>query len=184
MKVALTVGDFLERGALAYPDRVAVVDEPGVPGSLGRVTYDELQRRARGMAAALDGMGVAQGERVAVVSPNSARFLVAFFGVSAFGRILVPVNFRLNADEVSYIIDHSGASVMLVDPELDEALAGVTAKHRILLDGVQDAELFAEAAPGDEPQHWKADEDATASINYTSGTTARPKGVQLTHRNC
>ena len=53
MKVALTVGDFLERGALAYPDRVAVVDEPGVPGSLGRVTYDELQRRARGMAAVL-----------------------------------------------------------------------------------------------------------------------------------
>src|SRR5207248_4679148 len=75
-------------------------------------------------------------------------------------------------------------SVMLVDPELDEALAGVTAKHRILLDGVQDAELFAEAAPDAEPQHWEPDEDATASINYTSGTTARPKGVQLTHRNC
>src|SRR5438105_13579878 len=184
MKVALTVGDFLERGALVYPDRVAVVDEPGVPGSLGRVTYDELQRRARGMAAALDGMGVAQGERVAVVSPNSARFLVAFFGVSAFGRILVPVNFRLNADEVSYIVDHSGASVLLVDPELDEALAGVTAKERILLDGQADAELFGEAPSGaaGQPHEWRRDEDATASINYTSGTTARPKGVQLTHR--
>src|SRR2546430_7998281 len=185
MKVALTVGDFLERGALVYPDRVAVVDEPGVPGSLGRVTYDELQRRARGMAAALDAMGVAQGERVAVVSPNSARFLVAFFGVSAFGRILVPVNFRLNADEVSYIIEHSGASVLLLDPELDEALAGVTAKERILLDGDADAELLAPLADGVEPRPWEEpDEDATCSINYTSGTTARPKGVQLTHRNC
>ena len=185
MKVALTVGDFLERGALVYPDRVAVVDEPGVPGSLGRVTYDELQRRARGMAAALDAMGVAQGERVAVVSPNSARFLVAFFGVSAFGRILVPVNFRLNADEVSYIIEHSGASVLLLDPELDEVLAGVTAKERILLDGDADAELFAPLSDGVEPRPWAApDEDATCSINYTSGTTARPKGVQLTHRNC
>src|SRR5205807_2433021 len=116
---------------------------------------------------------------------NSARFLVAFFGVSAFGRILVPVNFRLNADEVSYIIEHSGASVLLLDPELDEVLAGVTAKERILLDGDADAELFAPLSDGVEPRPWAApDEDATCSINYTSGTTARPKGVQLTHRNC
>src|SRR5256714_11941482 len=184
MKVALTVGDFLQRGALVYGDRVAVVDEPGTPGSLGWLTYQQLHIRARGMALALERMDVSQGERVAIISPNAAKFLTAFYGVSGFGRILVPVNFRLNAEEVGYIIDRSGASVMLVDPELDEALAGVTAKHRFLLDGVQDAELFAEAAAGDEPQHWNADEDATASINYTSGTTARPKGVQLTHRNC
>jgi fatty-acyl-CoA synthase len=184
MKVALTVGDFLQRGALVYGDRVAVVDEPGTPGSLGTLTYQQLHNRARGMALALERMDVSQGERVAIISPNAAKFLTAFYGVSGFGRILVPVNFRLNADEVGYIMDHSGASVMLVDPELDEALAGVTAKHRILLDGVQDAELFAEAAAGAEPQHWAADEEATASINYTSGTTARPKGVQLTHRNC
>ena len=81
-------------------------------------------------------------------------------------------------------MDHSGASVLLVDPELDEALASVTAKERIVLDGRADAELFAEAPPGRFPQDWVGDEASTASINYTSGTTARPKGVQLTHRNC
>ena len=184
MKVALTVGDFLERAALVYRDRVAVADEPGVPGAFGSMTYGEMHDRARGMAVALDAMGVAHGERVALVSPNSARFLVSYFGVSGFGRVLVPINFRLNADEVSYIVEHSGASVLLVDPELDEPLAAVQAKQRIVLDGRADAELFAPAAADTAPEGWEPDEDSTCSINYTSGTTARPKGVQLTHRNC
>jgi acyl-CoA synthetase (AMP-forming)/AMP-acid ligase II len=182
MRVPLTVGEFLERADFVYGERPAVVDEPGTPGSLGTLTYGELHRRARNMAGVLDNMGVEQGERVAIVSPNAAKFLTSFYGVSGFGRVLVPINFRLNADEVSYIIDHSGASVLLVDPELDEVLAGVTAKERIVLDGTADAELFADAPAS--PRGWEPDEDATASINYTSGTTARPKGVQMTHRNC
>ena len=182
MRVALTIGDFLERAAFVYGERVAVVDEPNVPDSLGTLTYSELHKKARGMAAALDRMDVAHGERVAIVSPNAAKFLVAFYGISGFGRVLVPINFRLTATEVDYVVKHSGASVVLIDPELDAQLADVQPKHRILLDGVQDAELFA---GGDaEPVRWEPDEDATASINYTSGTTARPKGVQLTHRNC
>ncbi|HET6810934.1 MAG TPA: AMP-binding protein [Acidimicrobiales bacterium] len=184
MQVPLTVGDFLERAELVYGERTAVVDEPGGPGGLGRLTYADVAARARGMALALDRMEIGFGERVALVSPNSARFLISFFGVSASGRVLVPVNFRLNADEVSYIVDHSGARALLVDPELDEALAGVTAKERIVLDGTQDAELFAPAPADAVPAPWTPDEAATCSINYTSGTTARPKGVQLTHRNC
>jgi fatty-acyl-CoA synthase len=184
MRVPLTIGEFLERGALVHGARVAVVDEPGTPGSFGSLTYDQVHRRARGMALALDRMGIDQGARVAIVSPNAARFLVAFFGVSGFGRVLVPINFRLNAEEIGYIVQHSGAEVLLVDPEQDAGIAGVTAKHRIVLDGVQDADLFAEAPDGAQPRRWEPDEDATASINYTSGTTARPKGVQLTHRNC
>ena len=179
MRVPLVIGDYLDRAEL-YGDRIAAVDEPGTPGTLGRVSFAGLVRRARGMAIALERMGVGQGERVAIVSPNAARFLIAFFGVSAFGRVLVPINFRLTADEVGYIVEHSGASALLVDPELDGALAGVQAPLRIMLDGVQDAELFAEA--DGEPAPWEADEDATASINYTSGTTARPKGVELSHR--
>ncbi len=120
MHVPLTIGDFLERAALVHgADRVAVVDEPDVAGSLGAITYAEMHDRARGMALALDAMGVGHGERVAIVSPNSARFLISYFGVSGFGRVLVPVNFRLNADEVAYIVEHSGASVLLVDPEID-----------------------------------------------------------------
>jgi acyl-CoA synthetase (AMP-forming)/AMP-acid ligase II len=96
--------------------------------------------------------------------------------------VLVPVNFRLNADEVSYIVEHSGATVLLVDPELDEALAGVQAKHRFVLGTGSDGDLWPAGAADPEP--WAdPDEDATATINYTSGTTARPKGVQLTHRN-
>jgi fatty-acyl-CoA synthase len=183
MNVALTVGDFLTRAAQVHPDRVALVDEPGTPGSLGRITYAQLHRRARGMALALDAMGVGHGERVAVVSPNAGRLLVAFWGVSGFGRTVVPINFRLTAGEVRYIVEHCGASVLLVDPDLDDALVGLQAKHRIALDGRADAELFAEAPDGAEPERWEPDEQASANINYTSGTTARPKGVQITHRN-
>ena len=119
MKVPLIIGDFLSRGAAVYGGRTAVIDEPGTAGSLGTLSYQDLERRARGMAVALDQMGVDHGERVAIVSPNAARFLISYFGVSAYGRILVPVNYRLNADEISYIVDHSGASVLLVDPESD-----------------------------------------------------------------
>ena len=89
MKVPLTLLDFLDRSAL-HGDRPAVVDEPDGPASLGTLTHAELRRRAAGMARELDRMGVGHGERVAIVSPNSARFVVALFGVSAFGRVLVP----------------------------------------------------------------------------------------------
>jgi fatty-acyl-CoA synthase len=184
MKVPLTIGDYLRRGAAVYGGRTAVFDEPGTAGSMGALSYRELDGRARGMALALDEMGVGPGERVAIVSPNAARFLISFFGVSGYGRVLVPVNYRLNADEISYIAGHSGASVLLVDPESAESLRDISVKHKIVLDGTADARLFAPAPDGAQPAAWAADEDATASINYTSGTTARPKGVQLTHRNC
>src|SRR5207302_120471 len=109
------------------------------------------------------------------------RFAVSFFGVSGFGRILVPINFRLTTEEITYIVEHSGASVLLVDPEHDERTQGIDIKHRFVLGSATDAELFGGTA---EPEPWTdPDEDATATINYTSGTTARPKGVQLTHRN-
>jgi acyl-CoA synthetase (AMP-forming)/AMP-acid ligase II len=183
MRVPLNVWDYLERAAYVHGQRVAVVDEPNVVGSLGTITYAQLEARARGMALALDRMGVGDGERIAIVSPNAARILIAFFGVSGFNRIVVPANFRLTAEETRYIVDHSGATVLLVDPELDQALASVNAKHRIVMDGVHDAELFAEAPPGRMPRRREIDENETASINYTSGTTARPKGAQMTHRN-
>ena len=182
MKVPLTVLDHIERAELVYGDRIGVVDEPDQPApSWGELTYRRMAELARAQAAGLDALGVGLGERVAVVSHNSARLLTAFFGVSAYGRVLVPVNFRLTADEVSYIVDHSGASVLLVDPELDASLAGVTAEHRFVIGAESDEVLYRF---GEEPVAWvDRNEDATASINYTSGTTARPKGVQMTHRN-
>src|SRR5438270_8938111 len=182
MRVPLTIGDFLQRADQVYGERIGVVDEPSPPdGSWGSLTWRQVHQRARAQAAGLDRLGVGRGERVAIVSPNAARFLVSFFGISGFGRVMVPINFRLKADEIAYIVEHSGSSVLLVDPELEEALATVDAKHRFVLGSSTDAELFPE---GVEPQPWDdPDENDTATINYTSGTTARPKGVQLTHRN-
>jgi len=123
MKVPMTVLDHIERGELVYGDRIAVVDEPDQPAeSWGSLTYREMAERARAQAAALDALGVAHGARVAIVSHNSARLLTSFFGVSAYGRIVVPINFRLSAEEVAYIVDHCGAEVLLVDPELEPTL--------------------------------------------------------------
>ena len=180
MRVPLTVLDFIERAELVYGDRVAVVDEPDQPAdSLGELTWAEVARLARAQAAGFDALGVGHGERVAIVSHNSARLLTAFFGVSAYGRVLVPINFRLSAEEVAYIVEHSGASVLMIDPELEAALAGVTARHRFVIGTQSDARLLRFDTA---PEPWIPDEDATGTINYTSGTTARPKGVQLTHR--
>ncbi len=183
MKVPLTTADFLSRAELSYGDRVGVVDEPGdfQDGGLGSQTYADVAVRARALAAGLDALGIGRGERVAVVSHNSARLFEAFYGVCSYGRVLVPVNFRLSAAEVTYIVEHSGATVLLVDPEVDETLAGVTAQHRYVLGKESDDALLRF---GVEPVAWEEpSEDATATINYTSGTTARPKGVQITHRN-
>ncbi len=182
MFVPLTTGDFLARGATVHPERVAVVDEPDQPAaSLGALTFAALAERADAVAAGLDALGVGPGERIAVVSPNAARVLDLFYGATASGRIVVPINFRLKAHEVAYIVEHSGASVLLVDPEYDDALAGVRAPHRFVLGAESDAALLRF---GVTPRPWTgASEDATATINYTSGTTARPKGVRLSHRN-
>ncbi|MCW2672523.1 MAG: AMP-dependent synthetase and ligase [Frankiales bacterium] len=181
MKVPFTTADFLDRAELAYGARVGVVDEPGdyQDGGLGSLTYRDFAARTRALAAGLDRLGVGVGERVAMVSHNSARMLEAFYGVCSSGRVFVPVNFRLSPAEVGYIVEHSGASVLLVDPEVAESLSDIGAKHRFVLGGESDAMYRFDV----EPEPWEPDEDATATINYTSGTTARPKGVQVTHRN-
>ncbi len=180
MHVPLTIRDHLARAEVVYGDRVGLIDEPDQPAPpLPDLTYRRLGELARAQAARLDALGVPQGARVAIVSQNSARMLAGFYGVAGWGRIYVPVNFRLQVEEVQYIVDHSGATVLLVDEELDGPLASVQADHRFVL-GRDDGELYLE---GVEPEPWAPDETATATINYTSGTTARPKGVQLTHRN-
>jgi acyl-CoA synthetase (AMP-forming)/AMP-acid ligase II len=176
----MCVSDFIDRAEQVYGERVGVVDEPDQPAaSQGELTYAEMAALARRQAARLDELGIGVGDRVAVVSHNASRLLTSFFGVVGWGRVLVPVNFRLRPDEVKYIVEHSGARVLVVDPELDEALADVTAEHRFVIG--DDDDLYA--APDAVPAAWEPDESATATINYTSGTTARPKGVQITHRN-
>ncbi len=180
MIVPFSISDFIDRAVAVYGERTGVIDEPDQPApSLGELTYADVGALARRQAAKLDELGIGVGDRVAVVSHNSARLLTSFFGVAGTGRVLVPVNFRLRPDEVAYIVEHSGARMLLVDPELDDALADIKTEFRFVLG--DDDNLFA---PEDvEPKAWEPDENATACINYTSGTTARPKGVQITHRN-
>ncbi|QHC24786.1 AMP-binding protein [Streptomyces sp. GS7] len=182
MRTPMTIADFLDRAELGFRDSPGVVDEPHQPAPpVPESTYGRFAERVRAWQAGLDALGVGEGERVAVASHNSARMLELLFAVPMSGRICVPVNFRLKPDEVDYVVRQSGSAVLLVDPELDDALSGVKARHRFVLGEQTDTDVMRF---GVEPRPWSdPDEDATATINYTSGTTARPKGVQLTHRN-
>ncbi|MGH3446185.1 MAG: AMP-binding protein [Nocardioidaceae bacterium] len=181
MLVPLCVSDFINRAVSVYGDRVGAVDEPDQPAPpLQGLSYRRVGELAKAQAAGLDQRGIGTGDRVAIVSHNSARLLTSFFGVSGYGRVLVPVNFRLSPDEIAYIVQHSGARLLLVDPDLEKPLADVDVEQRVTLGSRDDADLYAFDS---EPTPWVPDENATATINYTSGTTARPKGVQITHRN-
>ena len=179
MIVPFSAADFLDRALAVYAERIGIVDEPDQPApSLGDLTYARVGELARAQAAKLDELGIGFGDRVAYVSHNSARLFTAFFGVTGYGRVLVPINFRLSADEVAYIVEHSGARVLYVDPELEDALKGVDCEHKFIIGNDDD-----DVRRGQGARALGAEENATATINYTSGTTARPKGVQITHRN-
>ncbi len=181
MKVPLTIRDHIERAALVYGNRVGIVDEPDqVAPPLEDLTYAGVLERATAFAAGIEGLGVPVGGRVAIVSHNAARLLTLLYGAAGWGRVAVPINFRLHPHEVQYIVEHSGSEVLLVDPELEEALDEVTAPRKFVI-GPDSDELLHPI--GVDPTPWEPDEDATATINYTSGTTARPKGVEMTHRN-
>ena len=181
MTIALSTSDFADRARSLYADQLGGVDEPGFPGALGRQSYGELMRRCDGMIEALDRLGIGLGERVAIVSPNSLKLLIALWAVTGSGRVLVPINYRLSPDVVQYIVEDAGASMLLVDPELHERLRAVRSARRIVLDGERDAELFSAV---DTAPPWPIiDESSPATLNYTSGTTAAPKGVILTHRS-
>jgi fatty-acyl-CoA synthase len=182
MQTPLSVLDFLDRAELVYGDRIGLIDEPDQPAaSWGELSYRRIAALARAQAAGLDRLGIGPGERVAIVSHNSARLMTSFFGVSGHGRVLVPINFRLKAEEVAYIVEQSGACALLIDPELAEPLAEVECRRRFVLGAESDEELYDF---DNEPVRPEFAESDTATLNYTSGTTARPKGVQLTHRNC
>ena len=179
MKVPLTVNDFLRRAELVYADRIGVIDEPDQPAaSWGELTWRQVAERKRAQAAGLDALGIGQGERVAIVSQNSARLLTSFFGVSGSGRILVPVNFRLAPPEVEYIVEHCGARVLLVDPELDDALSGVNAEYRFVIGADSDEVLYRFGGAGTV--------DARRGHHRQHQLHERhdgPAQVQLTHRN-
>ena len=174
--------DFLRRAAYIYPEKVAVVDGER------RASYRELAERSWRLANALRAAGLSKGDRVATLLVNSAPMLEAHFGVPASGGILVAINPRLASPEVGYILEHSGARFLLVDAALESliaplALPGVTVIRSADTGDAGDTyEQFLAAASPAEPESWLEDEEETISINYTSGTTGQPKGVQYTYR--
>jgi fatty-acyl-CoA synthase len=191
MHVPLLVDDFLTRPARLYPRKVAIID-----GAL-QLSYAQFEERAHRLANALLELGVRKGDRVCILSPNSHFFLESFYGTSRIGAILVPLNYRLSADEHQYIIDHAGVSAVLVDHEytaIVDRIRGALPKvqHWVVANdaavpppaGWSDWNTLLAAASPAPPEPVQREEHDVVSINYTSGTTARPKGVMLTHRNC
>ena len=181
-RTELTPVSFLRRSAYVFPDKIAVVHGDR------RYTYRQFEERANRLASGLRAAELRHLDRVAFICPNTPAMLEAHFGVPAAGLVLVPINTRLNSDEIGYILKHSGAKFVFVDHELEGLvkpldLAGVRV---IRVDDTGAAgdpyEDFLAAASPEPGEPWIEDEMETLSINYTSGTTGRPKGVMIHHR--
>ena len=185
METPLTPLDFARRTRRLHGSRPAVVD-----GAL-RLSYEQFFDRCDRWSAALQELGVAPGDRVATIAPNSHAQLESFYAVPQIGAVLVPINYRLTPKDFVYIVNHCGASVVCADQDYLDALDGVRdqlpdVRHFVAFEGGGDGWLDYEAAiaatgPGfTRPEIGERD---LLTINYTSGTTARPKGVMITHRN-
>ena len=191
MEVPLLLNDFLRRAAKLYPNKVAIVD------GNDRLTYREYQARCNQLAHALLKLGIGPGDRVCILSPNSHYFMESYYGVTQIGAILVPLNYRLVASDHEYIINHSGVKAVLVDYEYTKVVDEIrprlsTVQHWIVADpttnpatpaGWTDWDQLVSGMPTTSTPGVEQGENDVTSINYTSGTTARPKGVMLTHRN-
>jgi len=187
MELALSPMEFARRARRLYADREAVVD-----GEL-RLTYRQFFDRCDRWSHVLqERLGVGHGDRVAYISPNTHAQLESFYAVPQLGAVLVPINYRLTPDDFAYIISHSGSKVVCADADYLEAVDSIrdqipSVEHFVALeggarDGWLNYESLVENAP---PEFLKPniDEGDLLSINYTSGTTSRPKGVMITHRN-
>jgi fatty-acyl-CoA synthase len=185
MEVPLTPLEFARRTRRLHGHREGVVD-----GDL-RLTYEQFFGRCDRWSAALQGLGVAPGDRVATIAPNTHAQLEAFYAVPQFGAVLVPINYRLTAEDFVYILNHSGASVVCAHSDYLDALDGVrdqlpVVRHFVAFESARDGWVDYETAiAAADPDFTRPDigERDLLTINYTSGTTARPKGVMITHRN-
>ena len=185
METPLTPLEFMRRARRLYPNREAVVD-----GDV-RLTYTQLFDRCDRWSAVLQRLGVKQGDRVAYIAPNMLAQLESFYAVPQLGAVLVPINYRLTADDFAYIIGHSGAKVVCVHPDYLAMVDSIRARlphvtSFVALEGSRDGWLdYEKELAGAKPEFARPAiaETDLLTINYTSGTTARPKGVMITHRN-
>jgi fatty-acyl-CoA synthase len=176
---ALSPASFLDRSAVVFADRLAVVDGDR------RLTYRELADRSLRLAGALAALGVAPGDRVAALCANSHVMLELHHGVPFSGAVLVPMNVRLSLDEHCYVVEHSGSKVLVATAEFAERAVDLAAR----LPGLElvvaggDADEYEAMIKTADPLHvLTTDERSLLAINYTSGTTGRPKGVMYHHR--
>src|SRR2546423_7422515 len=185
MELPLTPLEFARRTRKLYPEREAVVD-----GAL-RLTYEEFFARCDRWSAALAALGVGQGDRVAYIAPNTHAMLESFYAVPQTGAVLVPLNYRLTADDFAYLINHSGARVVCAHADYLDAVESVRAQLPevaafVALEGARDGWLDYETLLTEAPSDFtrpNISETDLLTINYTSGTTSRPKRVMITHRN-
>jgi len=185
MEIALSPIEFAHRARRLYADREAVID-----GDL-RLSYGEFLDRCDRWSSALQELGVEQGDRVAYIAPNTHSHLEAYYAVPQIGAVLVPINYRLLPDDFEYIINHCGAKVVCAHSDYLDAIDGIRDKlngviHFVALEGSKEGWSDYEttlAAHETDFSPVDIDENDLLTINYTSGTTARPKGVMITHRN-
>jgi fatty-acyl-CoA synthase len=185
METPLTPLEFARRTRTLYGEREAVVDDDL------RFTYDEFFSRCDAWSAVLQTLGIQQGDRVAYIAPNTHAQLESFYAVPQIGAVLVPINYRLTADDFVYLIEHSGARVVCADSDYLEAIDAVRSKLPsvsafVALNCNRSGWLDYEALIGKSPKEFRRPdirERDLLTINYTSGTTSKPKGVMITHRN-
>ncbi|CAN5569076.1 acyl-CoA synthetase [soil metagenome] len=185
METPLTPLEFARRARKVYPERSAVVDGES------RWTYAEFLDRCDRWSAAMQQLGISAGDRVAYLAPNSHAQLEAFYSVPQIGAVLVPLNYRLTADDFAYLLNHSGTRMVCAHRDYLDAIDSIRGRltrveHFVALTGkgkhwLEYETLLAARAP--EFEHPEIRETDLLTINYTSGTTSRPKGVMITHRN-
>ncbi len=185
MEVPLTPLEFGRRARRLYGERLAVVDGDR------RFTYAQFFDRCDRWSGVLQSFGIGRGDRVAYIAPNTHAQLESFYAVPQIGAVLVPLNYRLTADDFAYMIGHSGARVVCVHGDYLDAIDSVRdrlsgVERFVALEGARDGWIgyetaIASAAPVVAPV--EIGERDLLTINYTSGTTSRPKGVMITHRN-